>query len=117
MSQNFPKFPDDFCIETFTTKASEYYEKRQHELVSQEMNRIYNLVMDNKGKNVTNVEIIFQFNSELNVVSRKYILEEILKRFPKVRYIDSTWDTIMYIIDDIIDDIIELDTEYIIYLS
>ena len=80
-SQNLPKFPADFCIQSFDKKNFD----AQLELIEREMKRIYNLVMEQID--IMDAAVVsFKFNWRLSNESRRYILSQILERFPKIQY-------------------------------
>ena len=127
MNQPLPTFPLDFNIQTFTRKMANDVEKRQRILIPKEMERIYNLVMahNNLSEYYYNDFVKFQFNTELNEQSKKYILEEIVKRFPYVKYATGSYydkgtDSEIYNYHDIInvtDADVKYNCEYIISLT
>ena len=94
MDKPLPTFPLDFNFQTFTKELSNDIEKRQNILVEKEMDRIYNFVMAYKNyeHHYNNKSITFQFNTELNEQSKKYILGEIMKRFPHVTYTTGSYN-------------------------
>lgn len=119
-----PTFPADFCQDTFQTKVNDREEQRQKQFLEDDMKRIYNEIMPLKDQLVCRAAT-FKFNSSLCIAYRKYILEEILKRFPDVKYVKSAYydkdidamSNEYHTITKVTDDDVKLDYEYLIKLG
>ena len=72
-----PTFPDDFNQKSFVSS---------HDTILQtEIERIYKLIMDQKDNRSCST-INFQISTALTHENRKYLLGEIRKNFPHVKY-------------------------------
>ena len=130
MSKNLPQFPSDFNENTFNNILATDVLERQRDLISQQIEQIYKLVMAKQATILKNDETVtFELNTQLFFESKKYILAQICERFTKVKYLKkpkSTYDTRGnfvspqdYFITQLIDEDIHscYDQKYVIYLS
>jgi hypothetical protein len=89
---DLPTFPEDFCNETFSKISKLDDEQKQTILIKNEMNRIYELV-NKESEQLLNgswVSVQFKLSNLLSHTSKKYIITEIVNRFPnKLAYVPS----------------------------
>ena len=102
-----PTFPENFTFAAYKKEFDENFPKRQNELLKSEMTKIYDLVKAHAYRADNRINFVkFELDNKLALGQRRYLIQELLNRFPKIEcQIHTSTNRSNYYITEVTDEV------------